>query len=210
MSICFTDGFICGRMLCEVRRPPHNESALHRSAATPTQRTLSAARRRSAVATTAFTLIEVMLALAIVSIGIVAILGLIPNALQSSRDAADNTVMATIAHDVFNAVRTNTFTQVDLRGLGFTGGFPPGPPYNLLNVPPANGNYRGIVAYFDQGGFIATPAAVQNHYFQVNLTFTNQSPLALSVVTATVVWPAQSAAPVNTNVFVTKIAQYYQ
>ena len=152
-----------------------------------------------------FTLVEVMLALAIVSFGLIAILGLLPTGLRSARDAADNTISATIIQDVFNSIRTNQFTNVHLDNLGFPAGA-----YNLQNSYPP-GPPAVIVAYFDQEGF-SPPATPQDRYFQVNLTFANQGPAlpALSMVTATVVWPAQSKNPPNHNVFVTQIAQYTQ
>ncbi len=151
-----------------------------------------------------FTLVEVMLALAIVSIGLIAILGLLPTGLRSARDAADNTISATVIQDIFNTIRTNQFIQVDLSGFGLPLTGQPAPPYNLQN------NYAPITFYFDQEGFF--PATSQDHYFQVNLTFTNQAPTlpALSMVTATVVWPANSKNPANTSFFVTQIAQYNQ
>jgi uncharacterized protein (TIGR02598 family) len=150
-----------------------------------------------------FTLVEVMLALAIVSIGLIAILGLLPTGLRSARDAADNTISATIVQDVFSAIRTNQFTTVDLSTFGFPQVVgQPTAPYNLLN------SYPTITAYFDQEGF--KPVTPQDNYFQVNLTFTNQTPLALSMVTATVVWPAHANNPANHSVFVTRIAQYNQ
>jgi uncharacterized protein (TIGR02598 family) len=151
-----------------------------------------------------FTLVEVMLALAIVSIGLIAILGLLPTGLRSARDAADNTISATIVQDVFNTIRTNQFISVNLSDFGTVQAGQPTPPYNLQN------NYAPITFYFDQEGF--RPATPQDHYFQVTLTFTNQAPAlpALSMVTATVVWPAQSKNPANHNVFVTRIAQYNQ
>src|SRR5437016_1960680 len=56
-----------------------------------------------------FTLVEVMLALAIVSIGLIAILGLLPTGLRSARDAADNTISSTVVQDTFTLLRTNAF-----------------------------------------------------------------------------------------------------
>jgi uncharacterized protein (TIGR02598 family) len=150
----------------------------------------------------AFTLVEVMLSLAIVSIGLIAILGLLPTGLRSARDAADNTLSATVVQDVFSTIRTQPFANVDLTAFNFTGG-----PYNL------NGNYLSpplplIVAYFDQAGFTVPLAKQpQDNYYQVSLTFSNQA-AALSLVTATVVWPAHSVHPLNTNIFVTEVAQY--
>ena len=148
-----------------------------------------------------FSLVEVMLALAIVSIGLIAILGLLPTGLRSARDAADNTISATVIQDVFSTIRSSPFTAVDLNNpYGFPPSGGPLPTYNLQN------NYPSITAYFDQAGF-SNPLQ-QDRYYQVNVTLTNQAPLALSVVTATVVWPAHSKNPVNTNVFVTQVAQY--
>ncbi len=57
----------------------------------------------------AFTLVEVMLALAIVSIGLIAILGLLPTGLRSARDAADNTISATVVQDSFSLLRNSPF-----------------------------------------------------------------------------------------------------
>jgi uncharacterized protein (TIGR02598 family) len=149
-----------------------------------------------------FTLVEVMLALAIVSIGLITILGLLPTGLRSARDAADNTIAATVVQDVFSTLRTNPFTNEDLTALGFPASGGPLPGYNLQI------NYPAITAFFDHEGF--TAATVADHYYQVNLTFTNQAPLgALSLVTATIVWPAHSKNPANTNVFTTGVAQYY-
>ena len=148
-----------------------------------------------------FSLVEVMLALAIVSIGLIAILGLLPTGLRSARDAADNTISATVVQDVFSTIRSSPFTAVDLSGFPFPQVVgPPNAPYNLLN------NYPTVSNYFDQGGFSNPP--LQDRYYLVNLTFTNQFPLALTVITATVVWPAHSKNPANTNVFITQVAQY--
>jgi hypothetical protein len=65
------------------------------------------------------------------------------------------------------------------------------------------------VAYFDRSGFTTNLAG---GYYKVTLYFKPETvPLAaVSTVTATVVWPAQSAAPLSTIVFVTKVAQYTQ
>src|ERR1017187_7839345 len=109
-----------------------------------------------------FTLVEVMLSLAIVSIGLIAILGLLPTGLRSARDAADNTISATVIQDVFSTIRTNQFAKVDLSGFGFAGG-----PYNLNSnyLPPLS---PPIFAYFDREGF--TPAAAkqpQDNYYKV-------------------------------------------
>jgi len=149
----------------------------------------------------AFSLVEVTLALAVMAIGLIAILGLIPRGVQSGRDAADNTLAATIAHDIFNAIRTQPFTAVNLSAYGY-----PVTPYNLSQtILPPN------PVYLDAAGFSTSVAA--DSYFRVNLTFQPESlvtPTVLRGVTATVTWPANPGVtwPVNTNVFVTEIASY--
>jgi len=155
--------------------------------------TMAKADDRKLTTSHGFTLVEVVLAIAVISIGIIAILGLLPNALQSGRDAADNTLSATIAQTTFNNLRTPPFIGA------YVCDFCPQPIINLQSsgsVTPIN---------FDREGFETNAA---NAYYRVSLTYTNQAPLALSTVTATIVWPAKSTAPLNTNVFATEIAQY--
>ena len=151
----------------------------------------------------AFSLIEVVLAVAITALGLLAILGLLPQGLVASRNAADNTISATLAHDTFNAIRTNSFSSVDLRDLGFT---QPAPTLNLNIFNNVGSIPLAVSAYFDKAGF--SFPAFQDRYYRVNLTFQPQTPLALSTVTATIVWPALSAAPANTNIFYTQVAAH--
>lgn len=150
-----------------------------------------------------FSLVEVTLALAIMAIGLIGILGLIPQGVKSSRDAADNTISATIVHDIFNTIRAAPFANVNLSAFGS----PALGTYNLQTSYPAE------TTYFDQSGL--TPATPADSYFQVKLSFQphiTPTPLALSVVTATVSWPAKPgigmAKFLNTTTFVTQIAQY--
>ena len=145
-----------------------------------------------------FTLVEVMLALAIVSIGLIAILGLLPTGLRSARDAADNTLSATIVQDTFSGLRTNAFHAAYLcdtctitADLG---------PYDTTKP-----QFPQVSNAYDQAGFTTT---WPNAYYKVMLDFQPQTPQELTHVTATVVWPAQSRHPVNTNVFSTFIARY--
>jgi uncharacterized protein (TIGR02598 family) len=162
----------------------------------------------------AFSLIEVVLALAVSAIGLVAILGLLPQGLQASRDAADNTVSATLVHDIFATIRAGQFTSAtNVNSLGFN--LPISPVCNLQTF---SSSVSGISSsYFDKAGFI--PATTNaDFYYKVVLVFQPEIPptapagtlAAVSTVTATVVWPALSVSPINTNVFVTKVAQYYQ
>jgi prepilin-type N-terminal cleavage/methylation domain-containing protein len=165
----------------------------------------------------AFSLVEVVLALAVSAIGLMAILGLLPQGLQASRDAADNTISATLVHDIFSTIRTSPFTSVtNVDSLGFNLHKLPVPqPVNLGTFNNSTvGSSLVVSSYFDKAGF--TPATTNaDFYYKVVLIFQPEIPLngtwaAVSMVTATVVWPALSASPINTNVFVTKVAQYNQ
>ncbi len=166
-----------------------------------------------------FSLIEVVLALAVSAIGLVAILGLLPQGLQASRDAADNTISATLVHDIFSTIRVSPFTTgaTNVDALGFNMHYlPVAQPVNLgtfNNSVFGNGNSSLVVSsFFDKAGFTPTVTNA-DCYYKVVLTFQPEIPpngtwASVSMVTATVVWPAQSASPINTNVFVTKVAQY--
>lgn len=154
---------------------------------------------------TAFSLVEVTLALAVAAIGLVAILGLIPHGVQASRDAADNTLAATIVLDTFNLLRTNAFEHATICDA-----CQPSPPswVALENIDLSKYNQSASNVY-DQAGFATDFFNVTNIYFKVILDFQPQTPLTnLTRVTATVVWPAQSSTPAHTNVFVTQIARF--
>ncbi len=144
-----------------------------------------------------FSLVEVTLAIAIVAIGLLAVLSLLPQGLGSARNAADNTLVATIVQDAFSSLRSSGFTNATLDTVG---SFSPAGPYNLTN------SLITTIGYFDKSGL--TPAGTGDRYYQVTLDFSRQGGLALSRVTATVLWPALAAVPPNTNVFVTEIARY--
>lgn len=145
-----------------------------------------------------FTLIEVMLALAVAAIGMVAVLGLLPQGMQSARSAADNTISATIANNIFGRIRSQSFKKVDfvdLEGNNTT--------YDLS----ASGN---VTLYFDHRGVPTnTLGGANNYYFRANVEFQHASSGSLTTVIATLVWPALAThPPPNTNIFITSVAAY--
>jgi uncharacterized protein (TIGR02598 family) len=143
--------------------------------------------QRSAIsASHGFSLVEVTLAMAVMAIGLIAILGLIPQGVNSSRNAADNTLVATIVHDAFSDLRRQALT---------------------LPWPPASLSIPNI--YYDAAGTNRVLSTSADRYY--NLLLTSQSPTPyLLTVTARVTWPDKSATsvPQNTNSFVTQIARY--
>lgn len=150
-------------------------------------------------------MVEVVVAMAVMLLGIVAILGLLPNALQSGRNAADNTLAATIVQDTFSILRTNAFNNAIVCEACGPGNTPL--TKNLATFDTTSLGVGPVSNAYDQAGSSTTwPDA----YYKVMLDYQPQTPLALSRVTATVVWPARSKVPINTNTFVTEIAQYDQ
>jgi type IV pilus modification protein PilV len=145
-----------------------------------------------------FSLIEIVIALAVISIGLIAVVGLIPQGLQASRDAADNTLAATIVQDMFNGLRAGPYNNALVS-------YTPTAQYQDLRSLPLSGLVFSNA--YDQAGFTTNTWA--GAFYKLVLLYQPQSP-ALTVVTATMVWPAQSTSPVSTNVFVTTIANYQQ
>ncbi|MGD0650814.1 MAG: hypothetical protein ABSA97_06705 [Verrucomicrobiia bacterium] len=156
-------------------------------------------------ATAAFSLIEVALAVAVIAIGLLAVIGLFPQGLQSARDAADNTLSATIVQNLFGQLRNGDFTInicTDPSDLGYPIHCASPVPLNL-SIP----NPTGILFYFDQEGLLTNGPA----YYRVNLQWSQalSGNSDLMFVRATVVWPAYlSSAPINTNIFITEVARY--
>ena len=131
-----------------------------------------------------------MLALAVVAIGLVAVIGLIPQGIQASRDAADNTLAATIMQDTFNLLRQQALE----------------PSFNWSSLSGVQ-NY-----YYDATGTnqIATATPTADTYYDVNLVFKQATPNYYVTVAATVMWPVKTGVTksLNTNSFVTVIANY--
>lgn len=138
-------------------------------------------------------MIEVVLAVAIASIGIIAILGLLPNAIQSSRDATDNTLSATIAQDVFANIRSQPLNTVN---------FGNGP--HDFTIPISTNS--PVILNFDYTGALTNAI----DYYQALISCQPQNNLSLSFVQVAIVWPARSAAPTATNIFISAVTQLYQ
>jgi hypothetical protein len=170
-------------------------------------------------------MVEIVLALAVAAIGLVAILGLLPQGLQASRDAADNTISATLAQDIFTTIRTTPFTNItNLDSFGFMPNLTTKLRYSAytnLQAFPLGTSSLSLSNYLDQAGFYTTPDAngfYTNAYYKIILTFQPEipsnavagTPATVCIVTATVVWPAPAPSPINTNIFVTKVAWYNQ
>ena len=154
---------------------------------------------RSSPRPSGFSLIEVVLAVAVIAVGLMAVIGLFPQGLQSSRDASDNTLSAMIAQDILDDIRRqsgNTTFQI-----------------SFCSCPSHTWGASSTADLFWMDAQGATNVSLgSGSYFQIQATYNPNSGGIPSLTEAivTVVWPvpAASAAPPNTNVFYTKIAKY--
>jgi type II secretory pathway pseudopilin PulG len=145
-----------------------------------------------------------MVAIAVIAIGLTAVLGLLPGAIQSGRNAADNTLAATIVQDIFSNVRSTPFT-LNNRACQYCA---------LHDLPTFTGT--DVPIHYDQEGNEINPASPTlnlQHYYLVTLQYTPQPtpppPAALSIVTASIAWPANAPLTKQSkSTFVTEIAQY--
>jgi uncharacterized protein (TIGR02598 family) len=71
----------------------------------------------------AFSLIEITVAIGVISIALLAILGLVPIGMKSGREAVDATRTSLIAQDVFNRVRASTMSN-DPASQHYFGAYP--------------------------------------------------------------------------------------
>jgi hypothetical protein len=139
----------------------------------------------------AFTMVEVVLAVAAAAIGLLALFGLLSRAVIAVREAADMSLAATIAEEVLHDIRSQPYAEVHLLN------FSPGGPYDLRTESGTVSNY-----YSADGLEIEAADA----YFKLLLGFEPQSP-SLTRVRADIVWPAAAVAPSNTNTFFTMVTR---
>jgi uncharacterized protein (TIGR02598 family) len=138
----------------------------------------------------AFTLVEVTLALASAVIALVALLGLLVAGHDAGRHAADTVITASLAQDLFQDIRSQPYTNVNVTGTA----------RDLRTFAGHDGTL-----HYDGAGFDTLPATAR---FRCQLDFQPAAGNpALTQARVTIVWPALVAYPPHTNVFFTSIAQ---
>jgi len=157
-------------------------------------------RAQRVLSSAGFSLVEVCLAVAVIAVGLLAVIGLFPQGLHAARNAADNTLSAMIVQDLMDDIRLNS-TNTNFKICSYCL-----PPHAYLGDPLTTND----IIWFDAQGDIVPPYDT-NGYFRVEIIYQpDPSDIpSLYKVAATMVWPALSTAPQNTNVFVTKIASYH-
>jgi prepilin-type N-terminal cleavage/methylation domain-containing protein len=152
-----------------------------------------------------FSLVEVTLALAIIAVALVAIIGLLPQGVQSSRSAADNTLAATILQDTLSQCRSQPFNNIQICNQWNPGG-------NCINTVKIDltvdnlglGTIPDVLDY-DQDGYITNGTS----YYRLTIRHSRDPSLqSLARVSAVVSWPALSSSPLNNVTNVTMIARY--
>jgi uncharacterized protein (TIGR02598 family) len=165
----------------------HGEGTLHQSKSALPKTSNRSARSRSSAG---FTLVEVALAVGITAFGIVAILGLFANGLQSSRAVANNTIAAAIGQNLINQFQSQSAVippNYYYARLAYCGSSLLQLKTTALNDPKdcyydADGNPLGNSTSSD-GGFQAT--------YRIDSTSVAVTPLFK--ITVTVGWPTTTA-----------------
>jgi uncharacterized protein (TIGR02598 family) len=124
----------------------------------------------------AFSLVEVTLALGIAAFCLIAVFGLMPVGVQTSRNATSQTAATNVVAAVIADLRATPKTATRSSQFGITFG---------TNPPPL---------YFDGTGQFATTLGPNSRY-QLNITW-NSAPSGLRYADLTVTWPA-AATPAN-------------
>jgi type II secretory pathway pseudopilin PulG len=163
------------------------------------------AESRRLKASAAFSLVEVTLALAIIAVALVAIIGLLPQGVQSSRNTADNTMAATILQDAFSQCRSQPFNNILMCNQWNPGG-------NCLNSVKIDLTVDNVwpvptpdILDYDQDGYITNGTS----YYRLTIRHSLDPTLpSLARVIAVVSWPALSSSPLNNVTNVTMIARY--
>ena len=153
----------------------------------------------------AFTLVEVALALGVIAFALVAVVGMIPTALQSARDAVDLTRTSMIAQDAAMRLPTLPFTA-GTPGATITWYYDQNGHYLTIDTtaasPYASGFYRVDVVRGSLNSYPSSttpPATPDPSYYPANTDPTyadtsNTFSTKLLVATATITWPLNPAS----------------
>jgi uncharacterized protein (TIGR02598 family) len=131
--------------------------------------------RRCNFTATAFSLVEVTLALGIAAICLIAVFGLMPVGVQTNRNATSQTAAGNIISAVVTDLRTMPKTSGSWAGVSLQFGIP---------LQPSTQLYR---LYFDGQGRFTTSLSADSRY-QVNVTFPVKGNLTYADIKLT--WPA--------------------
>jgi prepilin-type N-terminal cleavage/methylation domain-containing protein len=129
-----------------------------------------------------FSLVEVSLAIAIIAMGLLAVIGMLPHAYTSARDAADNTVAATIVQNFLSQVRSMSYTNAKPGSIA----------RNLETYS------SGEDIYYDRDGNQVTISSVSRYFYlsgKYHYLGTYSKTLGYCPIRMIIGWPIAEAAP---------------
>lgn len=144
----------------------------------------------------AFSLVEVVLSLGVIAVGVIAILGVFPTALQTGHSAQDETRAPEIAQTIYGSLAAQAPSQFSSVRFLLSDGvtlFPtsPAPSINLTQPP------SSYTLYADNAGQLINSATNASYLITI---YTNNSvpgftdPASANAVTVRVAWPANAPA----------------
>ena len=151
--------------------------------------------------TAAFSLVEVVIALGIITVGVTAVLALFPTALQSGHSAQDETRAAHIAQSIFGSLVAGASSRFNAAPIVFSSPSPAPTPLSI-NLTVSSSPTRPTVCVDNDGNLAPaspTDPACPNYAYAIYI-FTNNSvpgftdPASANEVTVRVAWPANAPA----------------
>jgi uncharacterized protein (TIGR02598 family) len=139
-----------------------------------------------------FSLAEIVIALGVITVGVVAVLGVFPTSLQTGHSAQDETRAAHIAQSVFGSLVAQAPAQFSNVQIRLSDGVTLSPAINLTTtLSPA------VTLYADNDGKLTNSAT--NATYAISI-YTNNSvpgftdPASANAVTVRIAWPANAPA----------------
>jgi Tfp pilus assembly protein PilV len=155
--------------------------------------TLSGQRAR----TRSFSLLEVVIALGVITVGIVSILAVFPTALQTGHSAQDETRAAHVAQSVFGSLVAGASSQFSNVQLPLYPSPSPAPTPLSINLTTGSGTTPAVTLYADNDGNLvanSTNAAYAILIYTNNTVPGFTDPASANQVTVRVAWPASAPA----------------
>ena len=147
--------------------------------------------------TRSFSLLEVVIALGVITVGIVGILAVFPTALQTGHSAQDETRAAHIAQSVFGSLAAGASSQFGNVQLPLYPSPSPVPTPLSINLTTGSGTTPAVTLYADNDGNLVANST--NAAYAIFI-YTNDSvpgftdPASANQVTVRVAWPANAPA----------------
>src|SRR5438132_3125067 len=142
-----------------------------------------------------FSLVEVVIALGIITVGVTAVLALFPTALQTGHSAQDETRAAHIAQSVFGSLVAGASSQFSNVQLPLSPSPSPAPTPLSIDLTTGSGTTPAVTLYGDNDGNLvanSTNAAYAILIYTNNTVPGFTDPASANEVTVRVAWPASA------------------